>query len=250
MTICLGQSSTPPDTRIYAVGDVHGYVNLLEKLHTLINSDLENYPITNYKIIFLGDYIDRGPDSAGCIEYLIDLLADSDNVICLRGNHEAKLEHFLANPVAVASSFFTYGGADCATSYGVDMAGYRGTRDEILQKCAGLVEKIPANHKAFYADLTTTISLGDYMFTHAGVRPGVALDQQSEHDLIWIRSEFIPNQQLYEKVIVHGHTPAFPMEILPNRINVDTHAYYSGVLSCIVLQGTHYRVIEASIDGN
>lgn len=125
------------------------------------------------------------------------------------------------------------------------MAGYHGDESQILQKCEELNNKIPAHHKAFYAQLTKTVTFGDYMFVHAGVRPGVALDQQSSYDLMWIRTEFIPHQGLYEKIIVHGHTPAFPMEILPNRINVDTHAYDTGVLSCIVLEDKEYRVIEA-----
>ena len=250
MRISLGQSSTPPDTRIYAIGDVHGYINLLEKLHAIIDNDLAKNPINSYRIIFLGDYIDRGPNSAGCVEYLIHLMAENRNVICLKGNHEDKLEKFLADPIATADSFFTYGGVDCVVSYGVDMDGYRGSKNEILQKCSELNENIPTHHKRFFSELIKTISFGDYMFTHAGVRPGVPLDQQSEHDLIWIRSEFISNRQLYEKVVIHGHTPAYPIEILPNRINVDTHAYYSGVLSCIVLQGTDYRVIESSISSD
>ena len=245
MTVSLGQSSTPRDTRIYAIGDVHGYLNLLENIYSAINNDLLHKPVDTHKIVFLGDYIDRGPDSAGCVEYLINLIAENKNVICLKGNHEHKLENFLTDPIAIADSFFTYGGADCATSYGVDMAGYQGREDETLSKCAELKANIPAHHKAFYADLEKTVSIGDYMFAHAGVRPGTALNQQTDLDLMCIRSEFIAHTRPYDKVIVHGHTPAYPMEILPNRINVDTHAYYTGVLSCLVLEGTDYRVIEA-----
>ncbi len=246
MSIRLNQSSTPDNMRIYAIGDVHGYLNLLETLHQKIDIDLKKHPVNKYRIIFVGDYIDRGPDSAGCVEYLVNLLADNSNVICLKGNHEDKLEQFLIKPADVADSFFTYGGADCATSYGVDMTGYNGTTDEKLQKCAELGEKIPKHHREFYSRLPATVTYGDYLFTHAGVRPGIALDQQSEHDLIWIRYDFISHQSLYDKVIVHGHTPAYPMEILPNRINVDTHAYHTSVLSCIVLEGTDYRVIEST----
>ena len=246
MSIRLNQSSTPDNMRIYAIGDVHGYLNLLETLHQKINVDLKKHPVSEYRIIFTGDYIDRGPDSAGCVEYLVNLLADNNNVICLKGNHEDKLEQFLIKPAEVADSFFTYGGVDCATSYGVDMTGYRGTIDEKLQKCAELGEKIPEHHRKFYSHLPATVTYGDYLFTHAGVRPGIALDQQSDHDLIWIRYDFISSQALYDKVIIHGHTPAYPMEILPNRINVDTHAYHTGVLSCIVLEGTDYRVIEST----
>ena len=245
MTVSLGQSCTPKNTRIYAIGDVHGHIALLDTLFTSIEKDLKEHPIDNHKIIFLGDYIDRGPDSSGCVEFLIQLMATNKNVICLKGNHEDKLENFLEDPIKFADSFFTYGGTDCAISYGVDMStGYRGNDEEALEIAKDLGERMPGNHKAFYADLQTTVTIGDYMFTHAGVRPGIALDQQSTHDLIWIRAEFISNSELYEKVIIHGHTPTFPMEVLQNRINVDTWAYDTGVLSCIVLEGTDYRVID------
>ncbi len=245
MSVSLGQSTTPANTRVYAIGDVHGYLELLQRLHNQINADLEKRPISNHRIIFLGDYIDRGPDSAGCVEYLIKLMAQNKNVICLKGNHEDKLERFLIDPIAVADSFFKYGGADCAQSYGVDMKGYRGANKQKLDKREALDENIPSHHKKFYTQLLKTVTYGDYLFTHAGIRPGVALDQQTDHDLMWIRSEFISHHGLFDKVIIHGHTPAYPMEILPNRINADTHAYHTGVLSCIVLDGTDYRLIEA-----
>lgn len=244
MSISLGKSRTPSNMRLYAIGDVHGYLDLLKNLHNKIEQDLDDHPVNDYRLIFSGDYIDRGPDSSGCVEYLNTLTGDNKNVICLKGNHEAKLENFLTDPMAVAESFFTYGGAETAESYSVDMTDYRGERDQIMQRCSALNESIPAHHKAFYAQLTKTVTFGDYMFAHAGVRPDVSLDQQSDRDLMWIRSEFISYRGLFEKVIVHGHTPAYPMEILPNRINVDTHAYDTGVLSCIVLDGTDYRVIE------
>jgi len=245
MKVSFGESSTPDNTRIYAIGDIHGYADLLEKLCQKINADLDKYPIQQHKIIFLGDYIDRGPDSAGCVEYLINLITENENVICLKGNHEDKLEKFLCDPLSTANSFFTYGGVETVESYGVGTAGYRYNDQKTIEICKELNSRIPDHHKEFYAKLVEAATFGDYMFVHAGVRPGVALDQQSSHDLIWIRSEFIIHQELFEKVIIHGHTPAFPMEILPNRINVDTHAYDTGVLSCIVLQDKEYRVIEA-----
>lgn len=245
MTIHLGQSSTPADLRIYAIGDVHGYLKLLQQLYTAITNDVLVNPVADHRIIFLGDYVDRGPDSAGCVEYLIKLMADNPRIICLKGNHEDKLQNFLNDPVKFATSFFTYGGVETSASYGVDIAGFSGDEEEIVRIGAELKEKIPTQHHSYYSELVTTVSFGDYLFTHAGVRPGVALDQQTHDDLIWIRSEFIEHAGHYEKVIVHGHTPAYPMEILPNRINVDTHAYETGVLSCLVLQGKDYRVIEA-----
>lgn len=245
MNVSLGQSSTPDNTRIYAIGDVHGHITLLEGMLEKIKTDLKSNPVELCKIIFLGDYIDRGPDSAGCVEFLINLMSNNPDVLCLKGNHEDKLEEFLTDPVAVADSFFTYGGADCANSYGVDMSNYRGTYDDILKRHKELKAKIPTHHKQFFSRLSMTETFGDYMFVHAGVRPGIALDQQADDVLMWIRYEFIEHVGLYDKVIVHGHTPTYPMDVQPNRINVDTHAYHTNILSCVVLEGTDYRVIEA-----
>ena len=246
MTISLGQSATPNDMRIYAIGDVHGYLNLLKSIHEKIQTDLKDIGNKQYRIVYLGDYIDRGPDSAGCAQFLIDLLSEDENVICLKGNHEDKLENFLADPQDLADSFFGYGGIECAMSYSVDNAILSNAHKNAVEVCTELKEKIPSEHKRFYANLTKSVTFGDYFFSHAGVRPGVSLDKQSDDDLMWIRAEFISNEALYDKVIVHGHTPAHPMEILPNRINVDTCAYDTGVLSCLVLEGTSYKVIEAT----
>jgi len=234
MSIGLGESSTPDNMRIYAIGDVHGYISLLETLYEHIVDDLKANPVQEHKIIFLGDYIDRGPNSSGCVDYLISLKEKNQQVICLKGNHEDKLERFLQDPIDIAYSFFTYGGVECAESYGVDMAGYQYKDQQTLAIASALKERLPEKHKVFYANLTISVAFGDYFFVHAGVRPGIALTEQTKH------------QELYEKVIVHGHTPSYPMEIMPNRINVDTHAYHTGVLTCLVLEGTSYRIINAT----
>jgi len=244
MTIALGQSATPPNMRIYAIGDVHGYLDLLNSVYQKITTDLNSIGNRQYKVVFLGDYIDRGPDSAGCVQFLTELLAKDNHVICLKGNHEDKLQRFLANPTELADSFFGYGGTECAMSYGVNMRGFNYTNEEIVDVCAELDKKIPAEHQQFYAKLAKSVMFGDYFFCHAGVRPGVALDEQEDNDLMCIRSEFVAHKALYDKVIVHGHTPAYPIETLPNRINVDTCAYDTGVLSCLVLEDLSYRVIS------
>lgn len=245
MTISLDHAATPHNMRIYAIGDVHGYLQFLENIYRKIRKDLENNSIEQYKIVFLGDYIDRGPDSAGCVQFLLGLTAEDEHVICLKGNHEDKLENYLAAPLDIATSFFGYGGVECAMSYGVDMSGYTNTDEHAIDVCNQLKKNIPIEHKRFYSSLAKSATFGDYFFTHAGIRPNVALSEQTDHDLMCIRSEFLSHDGLYDKVIVHGHTPAYPMEVLPNRINVDTGAYDTGVLSCIVLEGKNYRVIEA-----
>ena len=246
MSVCLGESSTPANTRFYAIGDVHGYKNLLESMVNKIVDDLMARPVHAHKIIFIGDYIDRGPDSSGCVSYLIDLMNRDENVLCLKGNHEAKLENFLNDPISFAHSFFTYGGTECAESYGVNMSSYQGTEKQTLEIADQLNHSITAAHRQFYKHLPISITLGDYFFTHAGIRPNVSLANQTDQDLMTIRSEFLSHTDLHEKIIVHGHTPTHPMEVFPNRINVDTHAYHTGVLSCIVLEGRDYKTIEAT----
>jgi len=164
MAISLGQSAVPPNLRIYAIGDVHGYLQLLVNINQKIGIDLDTNPTSQYKIIFLGDYIDRGPNSIGCVQFLIDLCAEDDHVICLKGNHEDKLEQFLENPLELADSFFTYGGIECAQSYGVDMTEFKNTEKDILQVCDELREAIPLAHKHFYSHLTMSVTLGDYFF--------------------------------------------------------------------------------------
>jgi len=245
MTIALGQSTTPHNMRIYAIGDVHGHLSLLNSIYQEITADLSSIGNMQYKILFLGDYIDRGPDSAGCVQFLSELLSKDAHVICLKGNHEDKLQKFLSNPIALADSFFGYGGIECTMSYGIDMTNFNFSNEEIIEMCAELNRKIPTAHKQFYNKLAISVSFGDYLFCHAGVRPGVDLNKQADKDLMCIRSEFVYHEAPYDKVIVHGHTPAYPMEILPNRINVDTCAYDTGILSCLVLEGSGYRVITA-----
>jgi len=141
--------------------------------------------------VFLGDYIDRGPDSAGCVQFLLDVTAEDDQIICLKGNHEDKLERFLAAPLDVAASFFGYGGVECAMSYGVNMSGYNSTDEHAKDVCNQLKKNIPLEHRQFYSSLAKSATLGDYFFAHAGIRPNVAFTEQSDQDLMCIRSEYL-----------------------------------------------------------
>lgn len=241
--IALGEAYTPEDTRIYAIGDVHGYLNLLFKIHDLISDDLAQYPVKHHKIIHLGDYIDRGPNSKGCIQYLINLMASNENVSCLKGNHEEKLIRFLDDPIATAYSFLTYGGAECAKSYGVQPPHLDVSNDEMLAFRDELLQSIPRSHIEFIGELLFGQTFGDYFFAHAGVRPGVAIKDQTNHDLMTIRKEFISYHGLFSKVIVHGHTPHHPIEIKQNRINADTMAYATQELTAVVLEGNQYRIL-------
>lgn len=242
--IALGDAKAPDNTRIYAIGDVHGYLDLLFEIHDLISDDLANNPIKHHKIIHLGDYVDRGPNSKGCIQFLINLMTTNPNVSCLKGNHEDKMVKFLHEPIESAHSFLTYGGAECALSYGVEPVPLTVSNQEMTEFSNTFREAVPKSHIQFINELLIYQSEGDYLFVHAGIRPNVALRQQSDHDLMTIRRDFIHHTGLYEKVIVHGHTPHHPIEIKPNRMNADTCAYDTGVLTCIVLEDDKYRILS------
>ena len=206
-TISLDDARTPDDMRIYAIGDSHGCLDELKALDQMISDDLLARPVERHKIIFLGDYVDRGPASAGCLQYLLERRASDSNVVCLKGNHEDKMVEFLANPIKLVDSFLTYGGDALAASYGVNAPSLP-VSDDVMQKfCTSLQAAVPAHHLDFIDSLLSHVILGDYMFVHAGIRPNVPLDEQTAHDMMWVRREFIPHTELHEKVIVHGHTP-------------------------------------------
>ncbi len=233
-------ASTPPGMRIYAIGDVHGRLDLLKRMHAAINAELARDRPADWRAIHVGDYVDRGPDSKGVIDFLIDRRAGDDRQVMLGGNHDFGLIEFLANPVPV-SLFARNGGRETAMSYGVtaDFSSFESSR----ATAKALLETIPANHLEFLSELPLAATFGDYFFCHAGVRPGVPLDEQRREDLIWIRNEFHDNPGLYPKVIVHGHTPRPEPEVMPNRVNVDTGAFMSGTLTAFVAEGQEKRFI-------
>ena len=213
-TISFKDARTPDDMRIYAIGDSHGCLDELKTLDQMILDDLQARPVANHNIIFLGDYVDRGPDSAGCLQYLLERRATDTNVACLKGNHEEKMIEFLATPIKLANSFLTYGGDALAASYGVD-APSLSVSDDIMRKfCEELQAAVPSHHLNFIDSLLSHAILGDYLFVHAGIRPNVPLNQQTAHDMMWIRGEFISYTGLHEKVIVHGHTPQLQPEVM------------------------------------
>lgn len=228
------EACLPPDHRVYAVGDIHGCYNLLKGVLEKIDTDLQKRPkIENINLIFLGDYIDRGPDSKKVIDEFTKDKKDNIQRIYIKGNHEDTLLQFIENP-SVLDSWQHYGGLETLYSYGVDMRlmkkGNAAVRDAFLSA-------LPEKHFKFYQELSTSFLLGDYFFCHAGIKPCVPLDQQEEDDLLWIRNEFLHHSEGHEKVIVHGHTPVKTPEIWKNRINIDTGAYASGKLTCLMLEG-------------
>jgi diadenosine tetraphosphatase ApaH/serine/threonine PP2A family protein phosphatase len=235
----LGQSQTPPGMRIYAIGDVHGCDAMLAEVHERIAADLAANPPADHRVIHVCDYADRGPNSAGVVARLAKLTAESDRAICLRGNHDQMLIDFLLAPESGGPLFFDNGGDATLSSYGIAGA----TGGGYAQLARELATRMPPADLAFIHALPLTARFGDYLFVHAGIRPGVPIEAQDPQDLIWIREEFLKSRRDHGVVVVHGHTPARKPETKANRINVDTGAVYGGPLTCVVLEGTEYRFL-------
>lgn len=234
----------PEGACVYAVGDVHGELGRLRRLLAAIEADADALGLAPL-VVFLGDYIDRGPESRGVLEFLAGLAdaPDGRRYRFLRGNHEETMLGFLRDP-AEAAEWLAFGGVDTLASYGVrasaggtDPARLRGLRDR-------LEERLPRRHLTFLESLETMVEVGDYVFVHAGVRPGVPLDRQRQEDLLWIREPFLSSRNYHGKVVVHGHTIVEQPLFMPNRIAADTGAYATGRLTAIALHGSHQRVLQ------
>jgi serine/threonine protein phosphatase 1 len=236
------QARIPDGLRIYSVGDIHGQLDLLNRVADWISQDIARSPMPAITV-FLGDYIDRGPNSFGVVERLSRGDFPTD-IRALRGNHEEMLIAFLDNEKSL-EAWRRYGGLETLHSYGVPVINVmRGKGFPEAQ--ASLRDKMPARHLEFYQKTEFCAEAGDYYFCHAGVKPGVALDQQNPHDLMWIREEFIRAPGPFEKRIVHGHTPVGKPIALPDRINIDTGAYASGMLTCLAIEGDTIRFFTTS----
>ena len=240
-------SRAPEDCRVYAVGDIHGRVDLLERMHELIETDAVEKPAQRTVVVYLGDYVDRGPDSYAVVELLIKepLRARLANLqtVHLLGNHEAFLLRFLEDP-EITGVWFMNGGDVTLRSYGVD-PWQKTTSDNFAQGLRrAFLDRVPPSHLSFLRNLQISHEEGDYLFVHAGVRPGVALDAQKAEDLIWIREDFINSNQNFGRVVVHGHTPQRSPQSRANRIGIDTGAVYGGKLTTVVLEGAERRFIQ------
>ncbi|MEW5687526.1 MAG: metallophosphoesterase family protein [Pseudomonadota bacterium] len=231
-------SPTTGGRLVYAIGDTHGCLPALLDLLARIEADAVGVGAGERPLlVFLGDYMDRGPDSRGVIEAILELEAGGRfEVVCLKGNHEDAMIRFLADP-AYAPAWIENWGEATLRSYGVDPWGGEATQARFL-------EVFPASHRAFLSRLQLTFSVGDYLFVHAGVRPGTPIEVQSERDLLWIRWEFLESRDDFGKVVVHGHTPSERPDARPNRIGVDTGVYFSGVLTAVRLQGESQAFLQ------
>lgn len=233
-----GRARAPEGLRIYAIGDIHGCAELLDRLMALIGEDAAG---VRSQLVFLGDYIDRGPDSRGVVERLMAIADKRPETVFLKGNHEAVFLDFLAGPAA-SEDWLHWGGAETLESYGVERPWLRPAEE----LAAEMREKAPAAHLAFLRGLDLTRAFGDYFFVHAGVRPGTPLDAQDERDLLWIRGDFhwAATGARPDKVIVHGHQPTRKPVDAGWRIGVDTGACFSGALTAVVLEGESRRFLS------
>lgn len=230
--------SVPQGSCVYAVGDIHGRVDLLEALHDKILADAAARPAERRVVVYLGDYIDRGSASPQVIDLLLDRPLPGFESVHLMGNHEESLLRFL-HDTSGGPAWLFYGGEATVASYGVDpnVRPPRGTDPmAILQE--ELLRRLPPRHLDFLHGLKLTHVEGDYLFVHAGIRPGVPIESQSPEDLLWIRREFLTSTADHGRVVVHGHSISASPENRPNRIGIDTGAFASDRLTCVVLDGT------------
>ena len=240
----IDSAAIPDGRRIYAIGDVHGRNDLLQQLLEKIVKDDSERGDAESEIIFLGDLVDRGPDSAGVLDTAMQLKASAGKVRFLMGNHE---EVYLAAASGDEKSvrfFNRIGGRETILSYEISMKEYIGLdMSELAKRIPTL---FPQEHVDFITGFEDQIIIGDYAFVHAGIRPGVPLSEQRKKDLRWIREEFLATQDAHEKVIVYGHTISDDVVEAGNRIGIDTGAYYSDKLTALVLQGSERRYLDTT----
>ena len=243
-TVELTQARIRDGYRAYAIGDIHGRADLLHELLHLVAQDAVDGPAEK-SIIYLGDYIDRGNESRQVIDLILERSLPSFRNIYIKGNHEEAMLTFLEDPLAGAD-WLRFGGMETLLSYGVGMPAGVPTSDKLNKARDELARKLPGKHLKFLEGLTDWHIEDDYMFVHAAIAPERTLKKQRPQDLRWGHESFLSHNRPYEKVIVHGHTITEKPEFHNNHIGIDTGAYYSGQLTCLVLEGRNQRIIHTS----
>lgn len=239
------KSSPPADTRVYAIGDIHGQRERLAALHAEIAADAEGTPQRRRVIVYVGDYIDRGPDSAGVLDLLIAKPLAGFTSVYLKGNHEDYILRYLDGDLEAGGSWIVFGGDATLRSYGIDAPARLPDYTELVDWQRELSNRFPATHRRFLNALALSHIEGDYAFVHAGVRPGRAFADQTAADLMWIREEFHNSTKDHGYVIVHGHSVVTKAQSRSNRIGIDTGAGYGQSLTAVVLAGTERRFLRA-----
>jgi serine/threonine protein phosphatase 1 len=235
--------SVPADSRIYAIGDIHGRLDLLEQVEGLILDDAAAAPERRKVVVYLGDYVDRGPDSRAVVERLAHRPLPGFEAIHLRGNHEAMMLDFLSD-IEVGPGWMWNGGGATLESYGVATPKPWTDAAQLEVARRRLATALPDDHRAFLIRLGLAHHEGDFLFAHAGIRPGVPLDAQDAHDLLWIREDFLYSRADHGAVVVHGHTIVDAPTRRHNRIAIDTGAYLSGRLTCLVLTSARVAAMQ------
>jgi serine/threonine protein phosphatase 1 len=236
---------TLPDGQLlYAVGDIHGRKDLLASLlHQIEDDAAATREVSRKTLVFLGDYVDRGPDSRGVVEMLIEGLPAGFEAHFLKGNHEAILLNFLDDLWSL-DNWLMNGGDATMLSYGVDTSALVRLGAPSKMWSEAFAALLPEEHLRFFRALELSVSFGDYLFVHAGVKPGVPLAAQKEADLVWIRWEFLDSAEPFGKIVVHGHTPERAPVIRPNRIGIDTGAFFTDRLTALRLEGSSQRILH------
>jgi serine/threonine protein phosphatase 1 len=233
----LAPGSLRQGLRVYAIGDVHGCLDRLVSLHWAINADLAAHPVAESVLIHLGDYVDRGTDSAGVVWLLTGSVAPPvSRRVDLMGNHEVMMVEALSGDnQRAAESWLDNGGASTLESYHVPVGA----------KVAEWQQAVPLGHRQWLKTRELMHLEDGYLFVHAGIRPGRALGRQRPEDLLWIREPFLHSAEKHPFVVVHGHTPRAEPDVHPNRIGIDTGAVMGGVLTCLVLEEDRMRFLTA-----
>ena len=238
-------AATPPNCAIYAIGDIHGRYDLLAALTQRILEDVRQRRAIHRQIVYLGDYVSRGNDSRRVVDMVLASPFAGFSQICLKGNHEDLLLRFLAGDFDAGRHWFEHDGLQTLTHYGVlvpEADAYDDADMALLrERFAGA---LPAEHLAFFCSLQNTHHAGGYYFVHAGVRPGVPLSRQGPEDCMWMREPFLSSDADHGAVIVHGHSITERPVLRRNRIGIDTGAYRTGTLTCLVLEGTTRSVLQ------
>jgi serine/threonine protein phosphatase 1 len=235
----------PAGRRVYAVGDIHGRYDLLTALLERIWADANTGSNT---LVFLGDYVDRGPASKDVVDHLLALRRPGWEIIKLRGNHEQLMLEFHRDP-QVYQAWRSFGGAETLMSYGVRPPSFSDSK-EVARAHEEFTARLPREHLTFLTGLPCSHTIGSYVFVHAGVRPGIPLDRQLPEDMLWIRDEFLCFDERMEKCVVHGHTPAEHPVLRSNRICVDTGAYATDCLTAVKLAGEGCTFLSTRETGN
>jgi serine/threonine protein phosphatase 1 len=233
-----------PGEICYAVGDIHGRADLLDMMLAAISADRALHHEAA-RLVFLGDYVDRGPDSAQVIERLSRLELPDFALVFLAGNHEEALLRIVDGDARYLADWLSYGGDACVRSYGLDPSRLRAMPPPAAARAVR--DAVPPHHLAFLRALSDSFRFGDYVFAHAGVRPGVPIEAQSARDLRWIREGFLEHSKYHGYVVVHGHTIVGDVEQRNNRIAIDTGAYRTGRLSAVAIAGDTLRVLRVDL---